>query len=83
MTHLAELSLHQYMMDAVNGKTTMSKEVIEQVGDDVKDALKRQFDSGKSRGDFTLRMSNIGKPTCQLWFQKNKPELAEPKPTNF
>jgi len=83
MTHLAELSLHQYMTDAVNGKTTMSKDVIDQVGNDVKEALKRQFDSGKSRGDFTLRMSNIGRPTCQLWFEKNKPELAEPKSTNF
>ena len=83
MTHLAELSLHQYMNDAVKGKSTMSEEVIEQVGKDVMDALKRQFNSGKSRGDFTLRMSNIGKPTCQLWFEKNKPELAEPKPSNF
>ena len=83
MTHVAELSLHQYMNDAVKGKSTMSEEVIEQVGKDVMDALKRQFNSGKSRGDFTLRMSNIGKPTCQLWFEKNKPELAEPKPSNF
>ena len=28
-------------------------------------------------------MSNIGKPTCQLWFAKNKPETALPKPTTF
>jgi hypothetical protein len=28
-------------------------------------------------------MSNIGKPTCQLWFAKNKPEEALPKPTTF
>jgi hypothetical protein len=28
-------------------------------------------------------MSNIGKPTCQLWFAKNKPEKALPKPTTF
>tara|TARA_R100000315_G_C5177872_1_gene102960 strand:- start:78 stop:791 length:714 start_codon:yes stop_codon:yes gene_type:complete len=28
-------------------------------------------------------MSNIGRPTCQLWFEKNKPELAEAKPSNF
>jgi hypothetical protein len=28
-------------------------------------------------------MSNIGRPTCQLWFEKNKPETALPKPTTF
>jgi hypothetical protein len=28
-------------------------------------------------------MSNIGKPTCQLWFEKNKPEEALPFPNNF
>ena len=83
MTHFAELSIHQFMTDAVRGKSTMSKEVIKQVGDDVMDALERQFSNGNSRDNFTLRMSNIGRPTCQLWFQKNKPELAEPKPTNF
>ena len=28
-------------------------------------------------------MSNIGRPTCQLWWQKNHPEKALPKPTTF
>jgi hypothetical protein len=28
-------------------------------------------------------MSNIGRPTCQLWFEKNQPETALPKPTTF
>jgi len=30
-----------------------------------------------------LRMSNIGRPSCQLWFEKNKPETALPRPTTF
>ena len=50
MSHPAELSLHQYMSDAVNGKSTMSEEVIEQVGNDVKDALRKQFGGGQNRG---------------------------------
>ena len=45
--------------------------------------MQRQFGSGKSRGDFTLRMSNVGRPTCQLWYDKNKPEAAIPLPTTF
>tara|TARA_R110000803_G_scaffold10896_2_gene33121 strand:+ start:5323 stop:6177 length:855 start_codon:yes stop_codon:yes gene_type:complete len=83
MNHPAELAVHQYMSDAVNGKSTMSEEVIEQVGKDVMDALRKQFGGGHPRGDFRLRMSNLGRPTCQLWFEKNKSELASNKPTNF
>jgi len=75
--------VHQYMSDAVNGKSTMSEEVIEQVGNDVKNALRKQFGGGNPRGDFKLRMSNLGRPTCQLWFDKNKPEVASAKPNSF
>jgi hypothetical protein len=83
MKHPAELALHQYMEDAVGGKTTMSEATIKQVATDVAEALTRQFAGGKSRGDFRLRMSNIGRPSCQLWYEKNKPEVALPLPTTF
>jgi len=83
MHHPAELALHQYMEDAVQGKTEMSEETIEQVSSDIAEALKKQFGSGKKRGDFKLRMSNVGRPTCQLWYDKNKPEAALPLPTTF
>ena len=83
MHHPAELALHQYMEDAVQGKTEMSEETIEQVSSDIAEALEKQFGSGKKRGDFKLRMSNVGRPTCQLWYEKNKPEAALPLPTTF
>ena len=83
MNHIAELKLHQYMTDAVNGKSTMSDEIIHQVADDIKDALQRQFGGKVKRKDFTLRMSNVGRPTCQLWYEKNKPETALPRSNNF
>jgi hypothetical protein len=83
MNHPAELTLHQYMTDAVRGDSAMTEETIQQVATDVADALRRQFGSGKSRGDFKIRMSNVGRPTCQLWYEKNKPEVALPMPTNF
>ena len=83
MNHIAELKLHQYMTDAVNGKSVMSDEIIDQVANDVKDALQRQFGGKVKRKDFTLRMSNVGRPTCQLWYEKNKPETALPKSNNF
>ena len=83
MHHPAELKLHQFMSDAVKGKTTFSEETAKKIGAEVADAVIRQFGSGKSRDEFRLRMSNIGRPTCQLWFEKNKPETAIPKPTTF
>jgi len=83
MNHVAELKLHQYMTDAVNGKSSMSDEIIHQVANDVKDALQRQFGGKVKRKDFTLRMSNVGRPTCQLWYEKNKPETALPRSNNF
>ena len=83
MSQIAELSIHQFMTDAVNRKTTMSKEIIDGVGKDIVNALHKQFDNKNSKNDFRLRMSNIGRPYCQLWFDKNKPELAESKSTNF
>jgi len=83
MNHPAELPIHQYLDRASNGQTTMSDETIEQVAQDIKDALKRQFGGGNRRGEFRLRMSNIGRPTCQLWWEKNHPEKALPKPTTF
>ena len=83
MNHPAELAINQYLEDATSGKSTMSEETIEQVGKDVMDAMRRQFGIGKGRDEFRLRMSNIGKPTCQLWFAKNEPEKALPLPTTF
>ena len=74
--------IHQYLENATSGKSAMSQENIEQVATDIKDALNRQFNT-KREDKFRLRMSNIGRPSCQLWFEKNKPETALPKPTTF
>jgi len=83
MKHPAELALHQFMEDALAGNNTLSDETIKQVADDVTDAMKRQFGGNGRSGEFTLRMSNVGRPTCQLWYEKNKPEVAVPLPTTF
>ena len=83
MNHPAEIALHQYLESAVKGKSSISANTIEQISNDITDALKRQFDSGKSRKDFTIRMSNVGRPSCQLWYDKNKPEAALPLPNTF
>ena len=82
MNHPAEMMIHQYLQNATNGESPMSQESIEQVATDIKDALNRQFNTKRNK-EFRFRMSNIGRPSCQLWFEKNKPETALPKPTTF
>ena len=76
------MMIHQYLENATSGKSAMSQENIEQVATDIKDALNRQFNTKRDE-KFRFRMSNIGRPSCQLWFEKNKPETALPKPTTF
>jgi len=82
MNHPAEIALHKYMSDASNGASDMSEETIQQVGRDVMEALRKQFGK-REKKKFSLRMSNVGRPTCQLWYEKNKPELAQPKANTF
>ena len=81
MQHPAELSVHSYLRKSIDGKAGMSQEVIDKVADDIKEALHKQFNSEKRK--FKVRMSNVGRPKCQLWFDKNKPESAEPLPASF
>ena len=81
MQHPAELSVHSYLRKSIDGKAGMSQEVIDKVADDIKEALHKQFNSEKRK--FKVRMSNVGRPKCQLWFDKNKPENAEPLPASF
>ena len=82
MNHPAELSVYTYLQKAMAGEVAMAEEVIDKVASDVKAAMLKQFSSGP-RDDFRLRMSNIGKPKCQLWFEKNDPEGKEPFPPHF
>ena len=66
----------------MKGEATMTEEVATQVASDVKAALDKQFNS-PPRDEFKLRMSNIGRPKCQLWFEKNDPEDKIPLPPHF
>tara|TARA_Y100000004_G_scaffold70366_1_gene79071 strand:- start:131 stop:991 length:861 start_codon:yes stop_codon:yes gene_type:complete len=83
MKHPSEIALHQYLEDATNGKSSMSAKTIAGIKKDIGEALKRQFGSRTKRRKFQLRMSNVGRPSCQLWFEKNMPEKSDPLPTTF
>ena len=83
MNHRAELQLHRFLEQATDGDKVLSDTNIDKICDDIKVSLHRQFGSNNSRKTFGLRMSNLGKPTCQLWFEKNKPDEGSPFPSNF
>ena len=83
MNHKAELTLHRFLDKATDGEKVLSNANINKIAKDIKEALHRQFGSQNNRKQFRLRMSNIGRPTCQLWFEKNHPEKALPFPNNF
>lgn len=82
MSHPKELFIDSFIEEALAGRATFSEDIIDQVAKDVKDAFKQQLTSGP-RGAFRLRMSNIGRPKCQLWFEKNSPEDKEPLENKF
>jgi hypothetical protein len=84
MEHAAELAVHSYLEQVTTNKKTMSEENIRQIADDVAKSLRRQFcEKRGGAGGFTLRASNVGRPACQLWYQKNHPEKEEPLHTTF
>ena len=80
--HAAETPVRILMRDATLGTAEMSEAVINSVASDVSAGLNKQFNGGP-RDAFRLRMSNIGRPKCQLWFEKNRPEEKAPMPEHF
>lgn len=82
MNHYAELAVFEFLQKAMKGESDMADDIKDKVASDVKAALDKQF-SGPPRDGFRLRMSNIGRPKCQLWFEKNDPEGKTPFPPHF
>ena len=78
MNHPAEVAIHSFLQNVMLGKTSMDKDILDLISKDVRDALGRQF-SGEKK-EFKLRMSNLGRKKCQLWFEKNHPEKKQPAP---
>lgn len=77
MQQLNELKIHRWLQDAFTGEAAMSDETIKGVVGDISTALSKQFQESRTGEKFRWRMSNVGRPYCQLWYQKNKPEAAE------
>lgn len=64
-----ELLIQSYLDRANAGPVEVPEELIEEFGEACKAAFRKQFT--EPRKGFTLRMSNIGRPTCQLQMEKS------------
>lgn len=59
------------------GRSGISAKTMKEAADDLVRVLNEAFNVPRDQA-FRLRMSNIGKPYCQLWLEKNKPDAALP-----
>lgn len=82
--HEIDLRLISYMEKAERGEASMASSTLDKALADTRVAMDKQFNQQQaSNQGFFLRMSNVGRPLCQLWYAKNKPEVALPKSYNF
>lgn len=81
ITHPNEIKVHRYLEDVRKSKRGISDATIARILKDINEALNKQFNSNERK--FSLRMSNVGRPTCQLWFDKNQPEDGVEPSMNF
>ena len=73
--------VQMFLAEANKASVEMSDELIEEFGEACKTAFKKQF-TDKRKKEFSYRMSNIGKPLCQLQMEK-KGIKGEGFPYNF
>ena len=83
MTQLNELKIHRWLQNVLLGSAAMSDETIERVAGDISAALSKQFKESRKGQRFRWRMSNVGRPYCQMWYDKNHPNAAKPHNTTF
>lgn len=81
--HLYEVRIREYLSKLSAGEAPpVDDALIDQACTDFRNALVKQFTRDGGR-DFTVRMSNAGRPRCQLWWQKNHPENASKPSYDF
>jgi hypothetical protein len=81
VNHPDEIKIHKYLEDVRKGERGMSDATIARIVKDVKESIEKQFSANERK--FSLRMSNIGRPYCQLWYDKNESEGGVEPSSNF
>ena len=79
--HLLLVKIQELLSRSTTERVDISEDIIEQFGEDCKTAFRKQFTEERNK-EFSIRMSSIGKPLCQLQMEKNKSSSESP-PYNF
>jgi hypothetical protein len=66
--HIIELLIHQFLQEVNKGGWKAPTSLLERFGESTVNNLKRQFEREPNK--FTIRGSNIGRPTCQLLLEQ-------------
>ena len=74
--NVKEASLISYLVNVLDGKAEMPSYLLSEFAELSKKALEKQFT--RKEEDFRLRMSNVGKPLCQLQMQAKGVEPEKP-----
>ena len=74
--NVKEASLISYLVNVLDGKAEMPSYLFDEFAELSKKALEKHFIRKKE--DFRLRMSNVGKPLCQLQMQAKGVEPEKP-----
>ena len=64
------LKVQQYLDNVSKNPVQLDKQLVQEFGEACKNALLKQFE-GDRRGKFEPRMSNVGRPLCQLQMEKS------------
>jgi len=74
--NVKEASLISYLVKVMDGKAEMPSHLLDEFASLAKKGLEKHFTRQKE--DFRLRMSNVGKPLCQLQMQAKGVEPEKP-----
>ena len=74
--NVKEASLISYLVNVLDGKAEMPSYLLSEFAELSKKALEKHFT--RKEEDFRLRMSNVGKPLCQLQMQAKGVEPEKP-----
>ena len=79
--NLLLVKIQELLSRSTTERVEISEDIIEQFGEDCKTAFRKQFTEERNK-EFSIRMSSIGKPLCQLQMEKNNSSSESP-PYNF
>ena len=81
MSHPILQKVQSFLEQASQKKVKVSEDLIEKFGEACKSAIRKQFTDERG-GNFRLRMSNVGRPLCQLQMEASGAP-AESPPYDF